>query len=70
MRVDGAAPRIDGVLDDAVWAKAPVISDFVQKVPNEGTTPSEVTEVRIVYDDDALYAAEPVYLARLDPRQR
>jgi hypothetical protein len=43
------------VLDDAAWTKAPVISDFVQKVPNEGTTPSEATEVRIVYDDDALY---------------
>ncbi|HEY9227142.1 MAG TPA: hypothetical protein VIP11_10875, partial [Gemmatimonadaceae bacterium] len=50
VRIDGSAPRIDGALDDAVWAKAPVIADFIQKIPNEGTDPSEATEVRIVYD--------------------
>jgi hypothetical protein len=55
VRADGAPPHIDGSLDDAAWSRAPVISDFVQKIPNEGERPSVATEVRIVYDDDALY---------------
>src|SRR5262245_18782899 len=48
-------PRDDGRLDDAGWATASVVSDFVQKIPNEGSTPSERTEVRLLYDDEALY---------------
>ena len=31
---------------DAAWAQAPVISDFVQKIPVEGAAPGFVTEVR------------------------
>ncbi len=51
----GSAPHIDGSLDDAAWAAAPVITDFVQKTPTEGAAPSVPTEVRILYDDEALY---------------
>src|SRR5262245_58765205 len=49
------APRIDGRLDDAVWATAPVDERFTQVYPAEGQTPTERTEVRILYDDGALY---------------
>lgn len=55
IRIDGESPRVDGRLDDAIWQKAPAISDFIQKDPNEGTVPSERTEIAFVYDDDALY---------------
>lgn len=51
------APRIDGDLSDAVWAGAPVISDFVQSQPDPGAPATERTEVRILYDDEALYLA-------------
>ena len=55
VRITGAAPRIDGALDDAAWSLAPMVSDFVQKIPVEGATPSVATQVRLLYDDDALY---------------
>src|SRR3954454_15787999 len=55
VRIAGVPPHVDGTLDDAAWRTAPVISDFVQKVPIEGESPSVATEVRLVYDDDALY---------------
>jgi hypothetical protein len=55
VRVENDAIRLDGRMDEAVWASAPVISDFVQKEPVEGAAPSERTEVRFVYDDNALY---------------
>jgi hypothetical protein len=52
---------IDGKLDDAAWAAAQVISDFHQQVPDEGTTPTERTELRILYDADALYVGARMY---------
>ena len=46
---------IDGVLDEPSWSEAPPISDFFQTLPFEGASVSERTEVRLVYDDDAIY---------------
>ncbi|HEX8362226.1 MAG TPA: DUF5916 domain-containing protein [Longimicrobium sp.] len=61
VRVTGAAPVLDGRLDDAVWAAAPALSDFVQKQPREGAEPTDRTEVRFVYDEDALYVGARMY---------
>jgi len=47
--------RLDGQLDDLAWRTAPVTSAFTQIDPNEGQPASQRTEVRVVYDDDALY---------------
>lgn len=56
-RLMGPPPQIDGLLDDAAWATAPVLSDFVQKDPDEGKAPTVATQVRLLYDNDALYIA-------------
>ncbi len=48
-------PVIDGKLDDAVWQTADVITDFHQIRPGDGSTPSEKTEVYVLYDDDNFY---------------
>jgi len=66
MRISGAAPRVDGVLDDEAWARAVPVSDFVQKIPTEGADPTVATEVRVLYDDAALYVAARLH--RPDPR--
>jgi len=60
-RVAGRAPAIDGRLDDAAWAAAPVLTGFTQKEPKEGEPATERTEVRIVYDDHALYVGARMY---------
>jgi hypothetical protein len=49
------APTIDGVLDEASWLGATRLRDFVQRDPREGAPVSEQTDVRILYDDDAVY---------------
>jgi hypothetical protein len=46
---------IDGRLDEAVWEGAPAVTEFTQIVPNEGGPASQRTEVRFLYDDDAIY---------------
>ncbi|HEY6003307.1 MAG TPA: DUF5916 domain-containing protein, partial [Anaeromyxobacter sp.] len=46
---------IDGRVDEPAWASAPVHDGFFQQFPKEGEPPSERTEVRVLYDDHALY---------------
>ena len=50
-------PRIDGVLDDVVWQKAPLIDTFTQQEPREGAAATERTEVRVLYDSRSLLIA-------------
>ena len=50
-------PVLDGRLDDAAWASAPVSDTFTEKFPREGQRPLERTSLRIAYDAEALYVA-------------
>jgi hypothetical protein len=49
------AITIDGRLDEAEWRSAAPATEFRQVDPDEGHAVSERTEVRIVYDTDAIY---------------
>jgi hypothetical protein len=48
-------PVIDGNLDDECWKSAALITDFIQREPNEGQLMTDRTEVYICYDDDNIY---------------
>jgi hypothetical protein len=48
-------PVIDGLLDDAAWGRATPMAGFIQREPSDGQPASERTEVRVVFDDEALY---------------
>jgi hypothetical protein len=54
VRASGAV-RVDGRLDDAAWGGATAAAEFTQLDPAEGQPASERTEVRVLYDDEALY---------------
>jgi hypothetical protein len=54
-------PAIDGRLDDGAWSAAQVVSGFVQREPFEGRPVSQRTEVRILYDESALYVGAWLY---------
>ena len=54
-------PVIDGLLNDECWSRAEPASDFTQRDPDEGMPPTERTEIRILYDDDALYVAARLF---------
>lgn len=55
------APKIDGVLDDAIWEKARVAGDFLQYSPYSGEKSKYRTEVRLLYDNSAIYIAAMMY---------
>ncbi len=46
---------LDGSLDEATWQRAKPAADFVQQDPVLGGTPTEPTEVRIVFNRTSLY---------------
>jgi len=54
--IRAASPvAVDGALSEAVWAGAQVVTSFQQRDPEEGAAPSQLTEVRVLYDDAALF---------------
>lgn len=52
---------VDGRLDEADWARALPAKDFLQKDPDEGKPATEATEVRFLYDEDALYVGARMF---------
>jgi hypothetical protein len=54
-RLDGAAPAVDGVLDEAVWAQAEGATDMVQWDPDALVPMTEGTVVRVLYDERHVY---------------
>ncbi len=57
------APKIDGILDDAVWSVIPKYGDFNMLEPGiEGEIPKDfTTEIQFAYDDKAVYIAGYMY---------
>lgn len=67
--------NIDGVLTEAIWHTAPVVTELVQRDPSEGAPASEKSAIRVAYDAEALYVGADLYdthpdsiVARLDRR--
>ncbi len=54
-QLNGETIKLDGSLNEGIWSSAPHIADFIQKDPLEAQPAATSTEVRFVYDADALY---------------
>src|SRR6266542_582153 len=53
--------HIDGRPDEAAWQAAPPVTQFTQFDPKEGQPATQRTEVRFMYDTDALYIGAWLY---------
>lgn len=60
IRMDDAI-QVDGILDESEWAKAVAATDFIIYTPYNGVPSRFRTEVRVLYDDDALYIGAMMY---------
>jgi Domain of unknown function (DUF5916)/Carbohydrate family 9 binding domain-like len=56
-----SAVRIDGSSNDKAWESVSIVSDFIIAYPNFGAKPSKETEVKIAYDNTALYVLAVMY---------
>lgn len=54
-------PKIDGVLNESIWLDVLPADGFLQNTPDEGNPVSQKTEVKIVYDDYAIYVGAMMY---------
>jgi len=56
-------PKIDGVLDDNCWVNVPIATDFIENNPVPGRVERDgrKTEVKILYDDVAIYVSARMY---------
>jgi hypothetical protein len=52
---------LDAKLDESAWRAAAPVTKFLQTDPDEGQPASQRTEVRFLYDDDALYVGAKMY---------
>ncbi len=52
---------VDGVLDESSWEQAEKAVDFIQRSPEPGKTPSQRTEVSILYNNAYLYVGAWLY---------
>jgi len=53
--------KIDGFFDEEDWQKAPILTNFIQRRPTPGDPSQRKTEVRMLYDDEAIYIAARLY---------
>ncbi len=60
--------RVDGRLDEEVWSRATPATEFTQVNPDEGQPASERTEVRILFDDEAIYIGHVSGIVTPSPR--
>lgn len=59
-------PIIDGVIDEAVWAQAEILTDFIQTMPVVGIPATEQTVVRVLYTASTLYISAVCYDSEMD----
>jgi hypothetical protein len=57
---------LDGRLDEDVWNSPNPATDFVQRDPDEGQPATEKTEIRIAYDDEAIYVGARMFDSQPD----
>ena len=55
---------LDGRLDEPAWSAAVPVTEFTQFDPDEGKPATERTEVRILFDEDALYVGARMFDAK------
>ncbi len=65
-----APVKLDGLLDDAAWATAPVAGQFTEFRPHPGRPERLPTEVRVLYDDAAMYVGAKMLEASPDSIRR
>lgn len=53
--------KLDGILDEEIWKKANVSTDFINKWPSDTGLAKAKTEVRILYDDNFIYVSAVCY---------
>jgi len=55
------SPVIDGNINDSVWENAEIATNFIQYQPYNGYLATFESEVKFIYDDEAIYISAKLY---------
>ncbi|WP_018127683.1 DUF5916 domain-containing protein [Balneola vulgaris] len=58
---DAGIIKLDGFINEAIWATAPVATGFTQRSPNDGSQATQKTEARILYTDKEIFVSIMAY---------
>lgn len=59
--------KIDGIFNEEIWqSQNDIATDFISIAPNPNQVPRHQTEVRLIYDDEAIYVAAHMIDASAD----
>ena len=58
---DGERVLFDGLVNESFWQRAGSADNFIQQDPRNGEPATERTDVRVVYDEEALYIGAICY---------
>jgi hypothetical protein len=63
IRIDPTAEQIavDGLLEEPAWQRAQPATGLRQREPQEGSPATEITEARVLYDDENIYVGILAY---------
>ena len=64
------SPKIDGKLNEGFWANIKPAGSFLQYEPYNGKHPSQRTEVKVGYDNEAIYIGAVMYDTKADSIMR
>jgi hypothetical protein len=53
--------KVDGDLNDEAWKSVPVSTDFITSFPHFGNISTHKSDVKVAYDDNAVYIAAYLY---------
>lgn len=56
-----SVPILDGELNESIWENAAIFTEFKTMKPDYGLAPSEMTEVRLLYDSETIYVGFHCY---------
>lgn len=56
-----SCPKIDGILNDSCWSVAETASEFIQRELHPGLISEQKSEVKILYDDEAIYVGANLF---------
>ncbi|MEP7264129.1 MAG: DUF5916 domain-containing protein [Bacteroidota bacterium] len=56
-----SSPKVDGILNEDIWKQGIASDHFIESRPDYNVNPSQLSSVKILYDDRAIYIGAVLY---------
>ncbi|MEE2821519.1 MAG: DUF5916 domain-containing protein [Acidobacteriota bacterium] len=60
------SPKLDGNLNETLWSRVPIVSEFTQRDPEVGEPATEKTTVKIIYTNESIFFGVTCYDSQVE----